>query len=612
MKPVSAKQYAPIELKLGIKSSLPRVKSALALLLALWKAHDKKSEFCYGVADGNKVKISSDSLEALTTFFGGYVENSDQFTADINKNALVASQIEALKVGFELIWKIAVFEFKDTTKSFNAEREGGVRFPKTISYTKNIDLIDFVMKQDDVACSGVLYSWICDNTVPEDYKHMESELVKILTIISEEAVYRIRVTNSDDIRFFNLGIYERFETGTESVDAHDDKEDMGSLRILHSIISDNLNAYMRKDGKSTTFNSAEDIAEFKEYIKRVDNYLTLTTINVDVVIQEQSSTENTPTIGQLDFPHNLIVFGAPGTGKSYTIDRNKAVFGDNFERVTFHPNYSYAQFVGTYKPKPLTVSSTDITYEYVPGPFLRLWEKAYKSKRDDAVPQNFLLIIEEINRANVAAVFGDVFQLLDRKEGESEYAITTTEDMREYIAKKLGDDVSDYEKITIPSNLYIWATMNSADQGVFPMDTAFKRRWTFQYLGIDEGEEIIESINVSLPNGKTIKWNTLRKAINTKLIGLKINEDRLLGPFFLSNSDLGSNAFDSAFEGKLLMYLYEDVLKHKRNSFFRGEMNTYSDVLRAYKIDGGGIFDFDLKYNEETPTDIETNNTLEE
>ena len=148
---------------------------------------------------------------------------------------------------------------------------------------------------------------------------------------------------------------------------------------------------------------------------------------------------------------------------------------ETYERVTFHPNYSYAQFVGTYKPIMKNNSDkTEIEYEFVPGPFLRTFIRACKMK------VNCLLLIEEINRANVAAVFGDIFQLLDRDEnGESEYPITTSEDLRKFLAKpeNLGGKPVDYETISLPSNMYIWATMNSADQGVFPMDTAFKRRW---------------------------------------------------------------------------------------------------------------------------------------
>lgn len=322
---------------------------------------------------------------------------------------------------------------------------------------------------------------------------------------------------------------------------------------------------------------------------------------------------------KLNLPHNRILFGAPGTGKSHTLkkDSNEYFQERNVERVTFHPNYSYSQFVGTYKPKPVKVGGTDITYEYVEGPFLRQLVEAMRSNRDSkengTVPENYLLIIEEINRANVASVFGDVFQLLDRDGGESEYAITTSEDMRSHLAKKLGGNKEEYKSIKLPSNFYIWATMNSADQGVFPMDTAFKRRWSFEYIDIDAGQEKIEEIVVELgKNKEKIKWNELRNKINDKLISLTINEDKLLGPFFLSLEELQSeDKFDRAFKSKLLMYLYEDVLRHKKCEFFKtiqtGELNTstYSKLINSYDKFGGDVFDFELKYEKYKNNSIE-------
>ena len=209
---------------------------------------------------------------------------------------------------------------------------------------------------------------------------------------------------------------------------------------------------------------------------------------------------------QSDFPRNRILFGAPGTGKSFTLNHEKDVLladGGEYERVTFHPDYSYANFVGTYKPVPCKDSDGKdaITYSYVPGPFMRTYVKALQNSRTDD-PKPFLLIIEEINRANVAAVFGDVFQLLDRGDDEvSEYPIRASEDIKKYLANELDGNPDNYAEIRIPDNMFIWATMNSADQGVFPMDTAFKRRWDFTYLGIDDSEAGIVGKKVILGQG---------------------------------------------------------------------------------------------------------------
>ena len=299
-----------------------------------------------------------------------------------------------------------------------------------------------------------------------------------------------------------------------------------------------------------------------------------------------------PNIKVDGLKRNIIYFGAPGTGKSYNLNKDMETLTTDYERVTFHPDYSYANFVGTYKPVP---KGESISYEYVPGPFMRSLVKALKN------PENpFLLIIEEINRANVAAVFGDVFQLLDRDaNNESRYAIETSEDMRNYLKRELNED---FDKIKIPSNMFIWATMNSADQGVFPMDTAFKRRWDFKYFGINHNEELVSNIEVEL-NGQIISWNDLRKAINEELLTYKINEDKLLGPFFAFNEYLDSeiplDEFKETFKNKIIMYLFEDAARSKRNDLFSGVSKKgnliYSQICEAFDEKGIEIFCDNIK-----------------
>lgn len=313
------------------------------------------------------------------------------------------------------------------------------------------------------------------------------------------------------------------------------------------------------------------------------------------------------------YERNRIVFGAPGTGKSYELkeDCEKLLKDTNgsYERVTFHPDYSYSQFVGTYKP----VMGVDekIRYDFVPGPFMRVYVDALKSGRTEN-PQPHLLLIEEINRAKVAAVFGDVFQLLDRDDdGVSEYEIQASEDIRKYLASKLGGAPDNYQKIRIPNNMFIWSTMNSADQGVFPMDTAFKRRWNFEYLGINENEEKISGIGkIELAGSdEPVEWNILRRAINAKMSSeqFKINEDKLMGPFFLSKKIIASDEngmildtdkFVAAFKSKVIMYLYEDAVKQGKHRFFDGCDNSkYSSVCEAFDELGMGIFGPNFKEN---------------
>ncbi|WP_292210779.1 AAA family ATPase [Butyrivibrio sp.] len=326
---------------------------------------------------------------------------------------------------------------------------------------------------------------------------------------------------------------------------------------------------------------------------------------------------------ETEYERNRIVFGAPGTGKSFLLKQDCDGLLDDtvgtYERVTFHPDYTYSQFVGTYKPV-MDSDGRSIRYDFVPGPFMRVYVDALKSARTEA-PQPHLLLIEEINRAKVAAVFGDVFQLLDRDaDGVSEYEIQASEDIRRYLAKELGGTEDKYKKIRIPNNMFIWATMNSADQGVYPMDTAFKRRWNFEYLGIDEKEKDIENIGkVNIAKyDEPVVWNRLRKAINTKMSkDFNINEDKLMGPFFLSKKVLDSDEngmikdpekFMDAFKSKVIMYLYEDAVKQSKRKFFDGcDSSKYSSVCDAFDEIGMNIFgaNFISSYYEQKRDDAE-------
>jgi hypothetical protein len=331
------------------------------------------------------------------------------------------------------------------------------------------------------------------------------------------------------------------------------------------------------------------------------------------------------------FSRNRILFGAPGTGKSFTLNQGReSLLGkDNesdYERVTFHPDYSYANFVGTYKPVPSVDSDGKdaITYEYVPGPFMRVYVDALKNSRTDNI-KPYLLIIEEINRANVAAVFGDVFQLLDRGDNYvSEYPIQASEDIKKYLATELEVDPSEVSKIRIPDNMFIWATMNSADQGVFPMDTAFKRRWDFTYLGINDNDQELKGKYVYLADDKSqkVEWNKLRKAINNFLAKEKINEDKQLGPYFISKGiivpksgdEIDRERFINTFKNKVIMYLFEDAAKQKRAKLFEGcfqNSNRYSEICKEFEAKGVGIFNHDIQLDCEVE-DIKSNDESHE
>ena len=336
-----------------------------------------------------------------------------------------------------------------------------------------------------------------------------------------------------------------------------------------------------------------------------------------------SSIPSTQTY-KTDLPRNLIIFGAPGTGKTFYLNKKKDELisnEDDYERITFYPDYSYANFVGTYKPIPYIDKNGDkaITYSFIPGPFMRLFTKALENSQSSNV-RPFLLIIEEINRANVTSVFGDIFQLLDRNDnGTSEYPIQASEDIKKHLAEVFNQSPDNFKKLYIPDNLFIWATMNSADQGVFPMDTAFKRRWNFKYCGINANIKEIQGKTVVLGKDKQkcVQWNNLRVAINNFLSQAGVNEDKQLGPYFIerkivvpdNGNKIDSDLFKKAFKNKVIMYLFEDAAKQIRPRLFSGcgdeKCNRYSDICEEF--DSNGINIFDKKIVEATGEEIQPN-----
>lgn len=419
----------------------------------------------------------------------------------------------------------------------------------------------------------------------------------------KEGDYIIYAENS----VFHIGRIESeyYYDETEYPDQSSDYKNTRKVRWLKK----NISRTVLSSDLHNSLKTAMSIWSLNDYKSAVSDLLRGTYQKDDDRIEEED--ENMELVFNTDiktkYEKNRIVFGAPGTGKSYGLkDDCEKLMEDTtgtYERVTFHPDYTYSQFVGTYKPV-MDEDGNSIRYDFVPGPFMRVYVEALKSGRTDT-PQPHLLLIEEINRAKVAAVFGDVFQLLDRDDdGVSEYEIQASEDIRRYLAKELGGNADNYKKIRVPNNMFIWATMNSADQGVFPMDTAFKRRWNFEYLGINENEEKIKGIGkIVLPGSdEPIEWNTLRKAINDKMSSsdFKINEDKLMGPFFLSKKVITSNEngmiidadrFIDAFKSKVIMYLYEDAVKQGKHRFFEGcDSSKYSSVCEAFDEKGTAIF----------------------
>jgi len=277
----------------------------------------------------------------------------------------------------------------------------------------------------------------------------------------------------------------------------------------------------------------------------------------------------------LSQPHQLIVTGCPGSGKSYFVDKLLEAAQCRVFRTQFHPESSFFDFVGAYKPQPVYEAINPaalleegdgssfsrgrplIDYRFVPGPLMQ--GLSYALAHPD---ENVVVLIEEINRGNAAAILGDTLQLLDRTEsGESIYSVMATPEIRSYFAQQ-GLAVND---IRLPGNLYLWATMNSADQGVFPLDTAFRRRWNYIYKGYAEPCLYKPEQSQILYGGSAYAWDDFREVLNQRLVELGVHEDKLIGPYFLTERQLAEPA--SVLE-KLFLYLWDDVLRFRQDTLF--------------------------------------------
>lgn len=285
---------------------------------------------------------------------------------------------------------------------------------------------------------------------------------------------------------------------------------------------------------------------------------------------------------------NIIYYGAPGTGKSYEVNEAVKKAYPNYEvakgndyvfRVSLYPEYSYSDFVGQHMPR--SNNKHEIEYPFVSGPFTQALEKAY-----DNPDKEVYLIVEEMSRANAAAVFGDLFQLLDRENGSSEYPINNEDIAREVYGPSK-------HKVTIPSNMTILGTVNTNDQNVFVMDTAFKRRFEWKYIPIDKGADSNEFVNpkIDIGEGNIKEWKDIYQTLNSFIVDkndLGLSEDKQIGPFFIKFEDADSNKAHELFQDKLLQYLWEDinaaadVMDSSKKSLFQDNISSFSMLYKKF------------------------------
>lgn len=418
-------------------------------------------------------------------------------------------------------------------------------------------------------------------------------------------LFRLNSNGWEIGRYFQLSVAERkeFEAAFEKVSATGTSKTLDPIELAAGKYKEAAQS-IQKDVRFriSGFLKAYDQlrSQLGADLPRLDRKLV-----VRVGAKGGAGTPSAPLVDQaedetklLQHPHQLIVTGCPGSGKSYYIDKIAAE-ADFLVRTQFHPESSFFDFVGAYKPQPLYEQYDEgnpllegdgsvgkrgrplIDYRFVPGPFIRGLTRALLNPGE-----NVVVLIEELNRGNAAAILGDVLQLLDRGEdGSSRYEIEATAEQRAYFAS-VGVPI---EAIKLPANFYIWATMNSADQGVFPLDTAFRRRWSYVYKGYTEPCQYPIELATILYGGVRYSWDSFRNAVNDHLIQHGIHEDKLIGPYFLTVSQLSD---PGEILQKLFLYLWDDVLRFRQDSLFASK--SFSGVITAWSAGAGAPLNMEM------------------
>ena len=485
-----------------------------------------------------------------------------------------------------------------------------VNFPewKKVDYSEFDDDIDFRTDMSE------LYKIVDNEIILISYANISitgSDRPKPqLRVFLDEYKKPFYFAKKHQLRYYLFSIFTKEDAMARGLDKFNPKEYIisietnldieGSRRDLRSIYdyaNENLNG--RKFLKCSRNNYKVDINEAsfihigspeRPYKEAFENFINIFDsrpyLNSTSDIKEQIDASS-----DLEQPLQKIFYGAPGTGKSHTVD-TEYVKGNKCFRITFHPDTDYASFVGCYKPNMGGPTGEDITYSFVPQVFLNAYIYAWNH-----LDEPTYLVIEELNRGNCAQIFGDIFQLLDRQKtghpGYSKYTIDADSDIATYLEGKLEDKERykkvirevyapkefDFSILALPDNLNILATMNTSDQSLFPIDSAFKRRWEMEYVGVnytDAGQ-----FTVVIDETHKYSWAAILKGLNGYIKQEKHSTNKILGNRFVQ-ADENNVITAVAFRDKVLFFLFNDVFKDEdefRTSFFSGNDKLYFEDL---------------------------------
>lgn len=462
---------------------------------------------------------------------------------------------------------------------YNVDKEswmsGSARTPKTLTLE---DAIVLGTKIRNEILEGVkVIEAAGDLSELKDYAELNTKLYEVMpSTINKKWV----------IKYFHMLFPQLFppfyndEWQNKVLTAIDEEPDGNSFVRMGQIA-----LFVKKCGISTL--------AFSKVIYNLDSLGEIEDEEEPVVVNEQFTFDSEIKNGK-----NIVVYGTPGCGKSFYVQNSLLTSFDvaNDEqhriRTTFYQDYTNTDFVGQIIPK--VKEDKSVTYEFIPGPFALAMKMAIERPNEPVA-----LVIEELNRGNAASIFGDIFQLLDRtEEGKSQYKITNV-NLQDYLNKVFKDKNIHFDYIVIPSNLYIVATMNTSDQNVFTLDTAFKRRWKFEKLPNVFAKDH-EYAEYYVPGMTGVTWRHLVDSINRYIVKNAdelSSEDKQLGVYFIGKETLCKEQTGETdvvkkkeFAYKLLEYLWDDVAKYNHVDWFGPDIKTLDQLIVEYMENGQKVF----------------------
>lgn len=424
----------------------------------------------------------------------------------------------------------------------------------------------------------------------------------------------------------------------------------GSIRTISKDLLREFIEYFNQHPDASSADARNDLSGKTDIDKFEYGYNgTLTKLSeLNKTLSRKRKQSVSPTKDKIaNLPLQQIFFGAPGTGKSFVINEVCAEY-ENY-RTTFHPDTDYASFIGSYKPitimsnvrdmtgHPVTedgkeIKESRIVYRYVMQAFLKAYVAAWREQQNDE-PKPVFLIVEEINRGNCAQIFGDIFQLLDRNAaGFSDYPIVADDDLAQELKDILGGfSIAKHDAINalysggkdvvgmvkngdcllLPNNMYIWATMNTSDQSLFPIDSAFKRRWNWKYMPIEYhpiDKKTQQPIDWNFQIGDNIySWGQFLSKINPEIYTLTESSDKQMGYFFAKADNTTGIISEEVFLNKVLFYLWTDVFKDfdVSSELFKNKKANRSFRFTDFFEDPEALGNFIDNFNLDVVEDLE-------